>query len=1073
MGAGAASTLFAGGWNSIPTPDATLVASFTVTPTRPQIGETATYRGSATGGTPPYKYWNWTFLDTGDARSGQNVTYAFASAGTKNVRLTVTDSNLPTYVSDPVTNSVTVTAVLVTNITFNPAKPQAGQSVSFTANPTGGTGGYTHSWTWDDGTSGSTGATPSHTFATQGTFTVVLTTTDTMSHTATDSRPVTVTAGLATDFTFAPAKPQAGESITFTASPSGGTGPYTHSWAWDDGTPGSTGPTPSHTYAASGSFTVMLTTTDAVAHTATRSRSVVVTAALTASFTFTPAQPAVGQSVSFSGSASGGTTPYTFSWAWGDGTPNGAGQSPTHTFAAAGTFTVVLTVTDGATPVHTAPPASRPVPVIAGLVADFTFTPTKPQAGESIAFTATASGGTIPYTFSWTWGDGTPNGAGQSPTHTFAAAGTYLVTLRVTDSATPSPRVVNVPPKSVLVTPVLAGNFTFTPTAPSAGDVVSFQGTATGGTGPYQFLWTFGDGGTGTGATVTHVFATAGTYTVTLTVSDSAGHVPPTVSKFVSVGGALGADFTFVPVQPVIGEVASFSATAAGGNPPYTYSWTWDDGTPAGTGRDVTHAYATARTFTVTLRVNDAASHVAIVSKSVIVTPRVTANFTFTPPDPVVGEEVTFNATATGGTSPYTYEWTFGDLSSDGGLSVRHTYEAQGNFTVRLTLADSIGHVANATKIVVVRASLTVNLTVSRDRPVIGESITFTASASGASPPYTYSWSFGDGLTAAGANVFHAFASEGGFLVNVTATDVAGRRGVASREIVVTRGIAADFTFTPVSPLAGQTVFFRGTNPIGGTGPYLFRWTFGDASTGTGKNVSHVYVLPGTYGVNLTVTDSAGHGTVVSKPVRVSTTLAAVITYSPSNPIVGERITFSANVTGGMPPWRNFTWAFGDGARGTDSGTVIHFYTSVGAFNVTLTASDALGRPVTARRTVNTTAPVAADFTVQPAMPVTGRPMSFSPIASGGTPPYMYEWTFGDGIASKEMQPTHTYSSSDFSVTYQVVLVACDSAGHCTSVSKAVTIVDWQQVVNVGGATAVVAILGLWFVRRFFWRSRA
>lgn len=84
---------------------------------------------------------------------------------------------------------------------------------------------------------------------------------------------------LTTDLTFTPAAPQAGESITFAANPTGGTGPYAHSWVWGDGTPSGSGPNPSHAYANAETFTVTLTTTDSMGHTATTSEDVLVTAA--------------------------------------------------------------------------------------------------------------------------------------------------------------------------------------------------------------------------------------------------------------------------------------------------------------------------------------------------------------------------------------------------------------------------------------------------------------------------------------------------------------------------------------------------------------------------------------------------------------------------------------------------------------------------------------------------------------------------------------------------------------------------------------------------------------------------
>src|SRR5207247_10387076 len=125
--------------------------------------------------------------------------------------------------------------------------------------------------------------------------------------------------------------------------------------------------------------------------TATSQQSITVTSpppALTASFTYNPSSPQVGQTVSFSGSASGGVSPYGYSWSFGDGS-TGTGSSVTHAYASTGSFTVVLTVRDSGSPQQTttsqqsitissAPPA---------LTASFTYSPSSPQAGPQLTLT--------------------------------------------------------------------------------------------------------------------------------------------------------------------------------------------------------------------------------------------------------------------------------------------------------------------------------------------------------------------------------------------------------------------------------------------------------------------------------------------------------------------------------------------------------------------------------------------------------------------------------------------------------------------------------------------------------------
>src|SRR5207245_6870889 len=115
---------------------------------------------------------------------------------------------------------------------------------------------------------------------------------------------------------------------------------------------------------------------------------------------YSPASPQAGQFVSFTGSASGGTPPYSFSWSFGDGSA-GTGSAVTHAYSSAGSYTVTLSIKDGGSPQQTAT-SQQTISVTnpsSTLTASFTYTPSSPQTGQSVTFTGTASGGASPYTF--------------------------------------------------------------------------------------------------------------------------------------------------------------------------------------------------------------------------------------------------------------------------------------------------------------------------------------------------------------------------------------------------------------------------------------------------------------------------------------------------------------------------------------------------------------------------------------------------------------------------------------------------------------------------------------------------
>ncbi|HEU69045.1 MAG TPA: PKD domain-containing protein, partial [Candidatus Acetothermia bacterium] len=153
-------------------------------------------------------------------------------------------------------------------------------------------------------------------------------------------------------------------------------------------------------------------------------------------------------------------------------------------------------------------------------------------------------------------------------------------------------------------------SFTFSPSSPLVNQWITFDARAS--TDPdgtiVGYSWDFGDGATGTGSQIQKRYSAAGTYTVTLTVTDNRGAMD-TTARTVTVGTPNQpptASFTFTPTNPDPGQNVVFNA-AASSDPDGTivsYAWSFGDGT-TGTGINITKAYASAGTYTVTLTVTD------------------------------------------------------------------------------------------------------------------------------------------------------------------------------------------------------------------------------------------------------------------------------------------------------------------------------------------------------------------------------------------------------------------------------------------------------------------------------------
>lgn len=260
-----------------------------------------------------------------------------------------------------------------------------------------------------------------------------------------------------------------------------------------------------------------------------------------------------------------------------------------------------------------------------------------------------------------------------------------------------------------------AGNFppsaAFTSTTSDL--TVSFDGTgssAAAGRTITGYSWDFGDGSPeGTGATASHTYAAAGTYTVTLTVTDSTGKTG-TVSHDVSVMAPHGPP-TAVIDSSANGLTVAFDgtgSTATDGETIAAYDWDFGDGATATTARP-NHAYAQAGSYTVTLRVRDSAGAWSTpVEAQVSVTHAdPTASFTAAADGRRVAVDAS-GSTATDGAT-MTYAWSWGDGSADGsGRTASHTYGADGTYTITLTVTDSLGSTSTATRQVTVTAPTSV-----------------------------------------------------------------------------------------------------------------------------------------------------------------------------------------------------------------------------------------------------------------------------------------------------------------------------------------------------------------------------
>jgi autotransporter-associated beta strand protein len=328
---------------------------------------------------------------------------------------------------------------------------------------------------------------------------------------------------------------------------------------------------------------------------------VVTASPVVAGFTRTPSSGVFPLAVTFNNTSSGATY---WVWNFGDGTTllTTSAASPRHTYTTAGNFTVIQTaygpggvssVTNTASVIVAYPPP----------VAMFLTTPTNGFLPLLVTNTDASTG--VITNWLWNLGDGTTvtNSSNTNVVHSYAAAGTYTVSLTVTGPGGVSTNTIT---NDVVVTyapPVAA--FTGTPLNPYVAQSVTFTSTSTGTI--TNWLWNLGDGTTVTNtsnANVVHAYAAPGTYTVSLMVAGPGGANTNTRTAYVVVTYAPPvAAFSGTPTSLFLSQSVTFTSTSTG----VITNWLWNlgDGTTVTntSNANVVHAYALPGTYTVSLTV--------------------------------------------------------------------------------------------------------------------------------------------------------------------------------------------------------------------------------------------------------------------------------------------------------------------------------------------------------------------------------------------------------------------------------------------------------------------------------------
>jgi gliding motility-associated-like protein len=634
------------------------------------------------------------------------------------------------------------------------------------------------------------------------------------------------------------------------------------------------------------------------------------------------------------------------------------------------------------------------------------------------------SAGAVSYV--WNFGDGSATETSTNTTHLFNNNGNLIQYYPVSLIANNSYSCADTSLGYVTVFPDPDYPVEVTPDS-SCNPVMATISTLTGA---QTYYWDFGDGTGQTGGhSLQHFYtntgSTAVTYTIRLIAVSSLG-CQDTSFNTITVFPSPSASYTIPISSGCEPFLASFSNTSTGVT---NYYWDFGDGTNSTSGNPlITHSYSNPQTstiqFTCWLYVENQFVCRDSLARQINVFPTPDYTIDVTPDSscqPV-------NAVLTTQPGAQTYQWTFGDQTSEtGNHIIQHQYLNNSanplTFTIQLITTSSLGCKDTSYEQITTLPSPHVNVTAAPMSGCTPINVVFTNSSTGAQ---SYVWKFGDGALSNSGNaiVNHDFTNNQAITVTYETWLIGqnswGCRDSASRIINVFPSVSAAFS-TDTAGCSPLTIDFN-NNSFGAS---TYSWNFGDGTFSTQALPTHTFInqttVPLNFPITLTATSSYGCQASASHTMVVWPVPNATFTAIPSiQTFPNATVTVNNTTTPGA--W-TYSWNFGDGDVSLLTQPGAHTYSTWGTYEIMLVVQYNQCRD-TAVNTIQIIAPTpVSSFTLDEYSGCAPLTVSFTNNSSYAE---SYTWDFGDGSSASSEEPVHTYYNEG---TFQVTLYANGPGG--------------------------------------------
>lgn len=599
-------------------------------------------------------------------------------------------------------------------------------------------------------------------------------------------------------------------------------------------------------------------------------------------------------------------------WDFGDGSPTSSTTNPIHVYTDTGRFDVMLI---GFQPNSCNQFDTAYLEVWVrddSITADFT-PGVNIDCDSNKVFIVAPNYATTQY--AWNFGDNTTS-TNDTAIHYYAAPGTYNIRLIVSDTSKCNLQdTFNTP---VFIPADITANFSLSDSSGCVPLSISFNAPSVATS---TYAWNFGDNTTGSGSSVSHTYTSQGTYQIMLVVSDttSCNLADTAFASVITIDSSADADFnvqrTFYGCDSVLVTVWS---TYQGED---SELWDFGDGFTATTDT-ATHTYTTGGNFTLAHYITDVDMICKPLDTSQVIISLTPLFVSVTVPDTLGCYPFTAQFTGNSALLTTNFFWFFGDGDSTTGSPVSHTYNNVGTFNIIAVAIDSNACVSADTAL----ASVTVindsveaffNLNVINDC----DSNLVIDLNNNSINALQYTWLYSDGTSDTAANPSHTFNLPGTYTVTLIANDANRCHPFDTALQTVTMLPNSWVDFTTANVCDSDIVLFNNL----GTTSATYVWNFGDGNSATTYNTSHLYALPGTYPVVLTITDTT------TCDVTSSATRDVTVYPLPGAMFDMGRDTFKylteINFINLSTDYNTSIWDFGDGEFSSDNNPS-HFYSN-------------------------------------------------------------------------------------------------------------------------------------------------